>query len=374
MTSRVVTLLGLLLAVTILGCAPSSERDAVHVAYLDGTVDGVMERYVDRVLTHAEEHDAALVVFEVDTPGGRLDAMRGIAGRIQSADVPVAAWVGPAGAQAASAGTFIVMSAHVAVMAPSASIGAASPVSGTGEDLPDTLDRKATEDTVAFARGVAETHGRNADWAESAVRDAISASPSAAVDLGVVDLVASSRLGLLEALEGRDVTLESDNVVTLVGLAEKPVTESPMNAYERVLKVIADPLVLSLLLLVGLAGVVIEFFSPGLVLPGTAGVIAIVLAFLGAGTLLPAQAALLLAAVAVALFILEGVAPTGIAATVGGAALLLALGIWAGQASTEVSLGRALVATLVILLAAIGGVALFLRTFLERGDARDHAT
>jgi len=373
MASRVVALLGLLLAVTLVGCAPSSEDDAVHVAYLDGTVDGVMERYVDRVLTQAEENDAALVVFEIDTPGGRLDAMRGIAGRIQSANVPVAVWVGPAGAQAVSAGTFIVMSAHVAVMAPSTSIGAASPVSSTGEDLPETLGRKATEDTVAFARGVAETHGRNADWAESAVRDSISASPSAAVDLAVVDLVASSRLGLLEALEGREVTLETDRVVTLAGLAEKPVIESPMNVYERVLKVIADPLVVSLLLLLGLAGVVIEFFSPGLILPGTAGVIAIVLAFLGAGTLLPAEAALVLVAVAVGLFILEGVAPSGISAAVGGAALLLALGIWAGQASTEVSPGRALGGMLVILLVAMGGVVLFLHTFLERGDARDHA-
>jgi len=373
MTSRVAALLGLLLAAFLVGCAPSSEDDAVHVAYLDGTVDAVMERYVDRVLAHAEENNAALVVFEVDTPGGTLDAMRDIAGRIQGAEVPVAAWVGPAGAQAASAGTFIVMSAHVAAMAPSTSIGAASPVSGTGEDLPDTLGRKATEDTVAFARGVAETHDRNADWAEGAVREAISASPSAAVALNVVDLVASSRQGLLEEIEGREVTLEGGNVATLASLTEKPVVETPMNAYERVLKVIADPVVVSLLLLVGLVGIAAEFFSPGLVLPGTAGVIAITLAFLGAGTLLPAQAALVLLAIAVALFVLEAVAPTGIAGAVGGAALLLALGIWAGQASTEVSPGRALVATLVILLVAIGGVVLFLRTFLERGDARDHA-
>lgn len=372
MTRRVIALLGLLLAVVLVGCAPSSEDDAVHVAYLDGTVDAVMERYVDRVLTHAEENNAALVVFEVDTPGGTLDAMRGIAGRMQSAEVPVAAWVGPAGAQAASAGTFIVMSAHVAAMAPSTSIGAASPVSGTGEDLPDTLGRKATEDTVAFARGVAETHGRNADWAEDAVRDAISASPSAAVDLNVVDLVAPSRQGLLALVDGWNVTLEGGSEVALVGLLEKPVVETPMNSYERVLKVIADPVVVSLLLLVGLVGIAAEFFSPGLVLPGTAGVIAITLAFLGAGTLLPAQAALVLVAIAVALFVLEAVAPTGIAGAVGGAALLLALGIWAGQASTEVSPGRALLTTLVILLVAIGGVVLFLRTFLERGDARDH--
>jgi membrane-bound ClpP family serine protease len=261
----------------------------------------------------------------------------------------------------------------VAAMAPSTSIGAASPVSGTGEDLPDTLGRKATEDTVAFARGVAETHDRNADWAESAVRDAISASPSSAVELNVVDLVAPSRQGLLALIDGWDVTLEEGDAVALVGLLEKPVVETPMNSYERVLKVIADPVVVSLLLLVGLVGIAAEFFSPGLVLPGTTGVIAITLAFLGAGTLLPAQAALVLLTIAVALFVLEAVAPTGIAGAVGGAALLLALGIWAGQASTEVSPGRALVAALVILLVALGGAVLFLRTFLERGDARDHA-
>lgn len=373
MTSRVVGLFGLLLAAVLVGCAPSSEDDAVHVAYLDGTVDAVMERYVDRVLAHAEENDAALVLFELDTPGGTLDAMRGIAGRIQRADVPVAAWVGPSGAQAASAGTFIVMSAHVAAMAPSTSIGAASPVSGTGEDLPDTLGRKAMEDTVAFARGVAEGQGRNADWAEDAVRDAVSASPSAAIDLNVVDLVASSPVQLLESIEGWEVTLDGDEVVTLTGLAEKPVVETPMNAYERVLKVISNPVVVALLLLVGLVGIVAEFFNPGLFLPGTAGVIAVVLAFLGAGTLLPVQAALALVAIAVVLFILEGVAPNGISAAAGGAALMLALGIWAGQASTEVSPGRALVAVLFVLLVAIAGVVLFLRTFLQRGDARDHA-
>jgi membrane-bound serine protease (ClpP class) len=163
-------------------CAPAGTRDAIHVGTVEGTVGNVLDRYVDRLIDTAENNDARLVVIEVDTPGGEAGAMKRIVGRIERSTVPIVTWIGPPGAQAVSAGTFIVMAGHVAAMAPGTSIGAASPVLSTGQDLPDTLGRKVEEDTVAFARGVAELHGRNPDWAEAAVRDAASASPAQALE------------------------------------------------------------------------------------------------------------------------------------------------------------------------------------------------
>ncbi|MEX2373263.1 MAG: nodulation protein NfeD [Dehalococcoidia bacterium] len=364
---RAAALLALVLALSAVACAPDGTRGAVHVAQVDGAVDNVLERYVDRVLDHAEATGAALVVLEVDTPGGELGAMKRTAGRIEQAAVPVVAWVGPPGAQAVSAGTFIVMAAHVAAMAPSTSIGAASPILASGQDIPETLGRKVEEDTVSFARAVAEQHDRNADWAEAAVREAASASPSSALDLGVIDLVAPTRSALLDAVEGREVAYLDGGSATIEA-SDAPLVVNGMNVYERVLKIVASPTVVGLLLLVAMGGLAIEFFSPGLLLPGTAGVLALLLAFLGAGTLLPTEAAVAFLLLGAALIAAEFFVPGGILGAVGVVALLLAFGIGAGQTSTVVSAERVIVTLVIVVLVAAAGAFLFLRRFLEPAD------
>lgn len=361
---RTLTLLAAaLLGLGVLGCAPEDTRDAVHVAEVRGTVDTLLDRYVDRVIDHAEDTDARLVVLIVDTPGGELGAMKRIVGRIERARVPVITWVGPPGSQAVSAGTFIVMAGHVAAMAPGTSTGASSPVLGTGEDLPDTLGRKVEEDTVAFARGVAELHGRNPDWAEAAVRDAAAASPQQALELGVIDLVAPTLESLLVAVEGRPVTLLG-GVDRTISVAGAPFVENQITGFERFLKVVSSPTVVTILILLGLLGVTIEFLSPGLLLPGAVGVVALIVGFLGAGTLLPTEAALLLLVLAVVLLVAEFFVPGGVLGVVGSIALLMALGIWAGQVATVVTGLEALLLVLATLVVVVAGAAFALRRYV----------
>jgi len=352
------------LVVTMGGCAPADTRDAIHLASAEGRVDATMERYIDRVIDHAEATNARMVVLVVDTPGGAGDAMRGITGRIERSRVPILTWVGPPGAQAASAGTFIVMAGHLAAMAPGTSIGAASPVLASGQDLPETLGRKVEEDTVAFARGTAELRGRNADWAEQAVRDAVAASPQQALELGVVDMVSQSAESLLAAADGRGVTLLGGTKVTL-RVAGAPFVDNPITGFERFLQVVGNPVVVGILVMVGLAGVAMEFFAPGLLVPGTVGVLALIVGFLGAGTLVPAEAAAILLLVALALVGAEFFVPGGILGVVGGAALLLALGIWAGQAATAVSPLRAFLTLTAALIVLTGGAIYVLRGYFS---------
>ena len=351
----------LALATLAVACAPDDTTGALHVVTIDRQVDAVLALYIDRALDHAEETNARAVLLRIDTPGGAVDAMKEIVGRIENAGTPVITYVGPAGAEAASAGTFIAMAGHVAAMAPNTTIGAATPISATGEDLEGALGRKVTNDTVAFARGVAELRDRNADWAEDAVRKASSATPDEAVDLNVVDLVAATEANLLEAIEGWEVELIGGRTVELQ-LATAPRVENAFNSYERVLGIVSDPLIVSLLLLIGLIGIGTElFFAPGSFLPGTAGAIALLLAFLGLGTLLPGEAALALVGLAAALIVLEVLLPTGGVLGAGAAiALAIAVGIWVGGGGTDVGIQR----VLTIVLGTIVVVALLIGAFV----------
>ena len=355
-----VAALALVLGCLSLACAPDDTPLAVHLLTADTAVNGVLERYIERGIDHAEEHRALAVVIRIDTPGGSLESMKRIVGHIEAAEVPVITWVGPPGAQAASAGTFITLAGHVAAMAPNTTIGAATPIDISGDDLEGALGRKIENDTVAFARGVAELHGRNADWAEDAVRNATSASTGEAVDLGVVDLQAPDIGALLESAEGRTVTLLSGEEVTLRVFGQLQI-DNQMNLYERILGIVSSPTVFTLLFMAGLAGLAIEFFSPGNLFPGVAGVIALIASFLGIGTLLPGEAAIAFIVVGILLLVLEfTVGGGGVFATGAVAALVLGQAIAVGQASSELTLTRVLVATGAVVLAIVAFVAIVL--------------
>ncbi|OAI41978.1 hypothetical protein AYO38_03360 [bacterium SCGC AG-212-C10] len=308
-------------------CSESTETAAVHVITVDGSIDPVMERFIDRGIDRAEDNDAKLIVIEIDTPGGLSSSMREIVQRIERSDVPVAAYVSPSGARAASAGTFIVMSANIAAMAPNTSIGAASAINSDGSDIDGTLGRKVENDSVAFIRGIAELRGRNADWAEQAVRDAVAANQSEALDLDVVDLLANDRADLLRQLEGRTVELRPGTSVTLTGLADAPLVQTKMTAWEKFLSILADPTLASLLITIGFLGLIMEMASPGLIVPGTAGVIAIALGFLGFGVLPVDTVGLVLIAFALVLFGLELFLPSGGILGASGAVALILGGI-----------------------------------------------
>ena len=255
----------------------------VMVMEVDGVINGVKERFIVRALEEADSEGASLLVIRLDTPGGLLGSTRAIVEELLAAPVPVAVYVSPPGAQAGSAGTFITAAAHFAAMAPGTNIGAATPVSSTGEEIPETLASKVENDAAALIRSIAQERGRNEEKLEQTVRTAASYSANEAVEFGVVDLIAADFEELLSKLEGKDVETPSGaTTLRLKGLAVRDFNKNPL---ERFLGVISDPNVSFVLLTVGGFGVIIEMFSPGLVVPGVVGAICLLLAFLALGNL-----------------------------------------------------------------------------------------
>jgi len=307
-------------------CAPSiDERGAVHVLTYDGTVDPVMVNYIDRGIDEAERTDARAVVLRLDTPGGLVSSMEKIVKRINSSDVPVITYVWPSGGHAASAGTFITLAGHVAAMAPSTRIGAASPVGSGGEDLDSTLEEKVTEDLVALIVGIARERGRNAEWAEQAVRRAAAASSGEAVELRVVDFEARTLDSVLQQSEGRTVRVGEENRPVTLRLAGAPVVENDRTLIERFLSILSDPNIAFLLLSLGALALLFELLHPGVIAPGVVGVIALLLAFFALGTLPVNWVGVALIGLAFALFVAE-VFVTGFGALGIGGAVALVLG------------------------------------------------
>ncbi len=262
---------------------PGGHPGDVHVLTAEGTVNPIMERYIDRGIDAAEDGEAGAVVIRLDTPGGLITSMNEIVKRILAARVPVMVYVTPPGGQAASAGTFITLAAHVAAMAPSTRIGAAHPVGGGGEEIEGPLNDKITNDSVALIRSLALRYDRNADWAERAVRESVSANDTEALDLNVVDYVAADLDDLLRQADGRQVTLgqvtvEGGQRVTLA-TAGAGIVYNDRNFIENFLDIIADPNIAFLLLSLGSFALIIELSHPGAIFPGIFGVISLILAF-----------------------------------------------------------------------------------------------
>jgi membrane-bound serine protease (ClpP class) len=323
---RGLSLAALCLGVLSLGIGTPSEVSAaageVRVLIVDGIINPVSARYLVRGIEEATEEGDAAVLIELDTPGGLLDATQEITGALLNARLPVIVYVTPAGSQAASAGTFITMAAHVAAMAPSTRIGAATPVSGEGQELPDDLRTKIINDTAVYARSIADARGRNADWAEEAVRDGVSLGATEALELDVVDLVAADRAELLDAIDGMTVRLPDDDVTLATGSAV--VAEEPMSPFEEFLVVLSDPNIALILLSLGTLGIYFELSSPGAFFPGIFGAIALILALFSLGTLPINYAGLALLVFGLALLGAEiWVASGGVLGIGGGIAFLL---------------------------------------------------
>ena len=287
--------------------APSSGEGPVVVVELDSVIDKVSARFLERALDGAEEDGARLVVIRIDTPGGLLDATRDMVGDVFGSRVPVVSYVAPEGAQAASAGTFVASSAAFVAMAPATNIGAAAVVGAGGEDLPETLSRKATEDAAALIRSIAARRGRPVAPLEATVRQATSYSAGEAVDVGIADLVARDLDGLLTALDGRELATADGTVV--VDTSSAAVERVEMSVFERILSFLADPNIAFLLISLGILALAVEIWSPGLWVPGAIGVVSLVLGFAGVGFLPFTWAALVLLGLAVLFFVLEALHP-----------------------------------------------------------------
>ena len=257
--------------------------DHALVINVDGVINPVKERFIQRAIDEAEESGAVILIIRLDTPGGLLDSTREIVEILLASPIPTAVYVSPSGARAGSAGTFLTAAANFAVMAPGSNIGAATPVSATGQDLNETLASKVENDAAALIRSIAQERGRNAELLEATVREAASYSAREAVDGNVVDFLAPDIAGLLSQIDGLTAdTSEGQVIMETAGIAERNFDKSFL---ENLLEFLADPNVSFLLFTLGGLGIIIELFNPGLLVPVIVGVICLILAFVGVGNL-----------------------------------------------------------------------------------------
>lgn len=336
MVRRVLAALSLALGIIGLAAPVAADRHQVASFALTGVIDQVNANFVEEALRVAADEGAAAAIVQIDSPGGELTSMDRIVKAILASEVPVIAWVAPEGGRAGSAATFITLAADVVAMAPNTNIGAASVVSSSGEDLPDTLAEKITNDAVARIRSLAETHERNADWAETAVRDAASISADEAVEMRppVADLIAADVDELLARIDegtrvdGRAFSFEGEPLPQLSGLELR---EIDMNVGQRFLHLLSDPNIAFILFTVGFYGIIAELFHPNF-FSGILGAIALVLAFIGANALPLNVGGLLLILLGIGLFALEVTVASYGLLTIGGIVcfVLGAFALWTG--------------------------------------------
>jgi len=370
--------------VTLLLLASAARADSdVILLNLDGALGVATAEYIIGGIDQANERNADLVIIRMDTPGGLVEPMRDIVQAILGSDVPVVTYVSPGGARADSAGTYILLASHVAAMAPTTHLGAATPVSmlggdpgepKEGPDMPGSLDdeagdetdveeesesepgepntamgRKVLNDAIAYIRGLAEAHGRNADWAEDAVRSAATLTAREALEQNVIDLIAADEDELLAAIHGREVAVNNEQVAVNSENATIEIIEP--NWRLKILNTIASPEIAILLLMIGMYGLLFEGYNPGAILPGVAGVICLLLAAYALQVLPVNYAGLALIVVGLILITAEAFVPSfgalglgGIIAIVFGSIMMFDSGIPGFGISVTFVVGLAVVA------------------------------
>jgi membrane-bound serine protease (ClpP class) len=295
------TLLLSLCAFILLFYPLPSHADIITIK-ADGVVNPVMSEFISLSIDEAAREGADALVIELDTPGGLDASMRNIVQDIIASEIPVIVYVSPSGARAASAGVFITLSAHVAAMAPGTNIGAAHPV-GLGGKMDKTMLEKAENDAAAYIKSLAEKRGRNAEWAEKAVRESVSITEKEALKLNVIDISSPNLTSLLESIDNRTVELSiGKHTIKTKGI---PVRQKEMGFRHKILNIISDPNIAYVLMMLGFYGLFFELTNPGAIFPGVFGFISLILAFYSFQTLPVNYAGLLLIILAIILFILE---------------------------------------------------------------------
>ena len=326
LTSGVLAPLAAGLAAPAALAAPSQQTSrTIHVAEIDGPITPVTAQYLRRVQRLSEQGGATALLLRLDTPGGLDGAMRQMAQDLLGATIPTIVYVAPPGARAASAGMFVALAAHVAAMAPGTNIGAAHPVAlGQGGDTADSTPlTKATEDAAALARSLASRYGRNAEWAERAVRESVAITASEAAERQVIDVIAADIPDLLRQLDGHALLVAGQRVT--LQTSDASIRVVPMTWLEQLLAVVANPNVALILISLGTLGLMAELSHPGTVLPGVFGAAALILGFVGLGNLPFNWAGLVLLGLAVGLLIAE-VLTAGFGAFGVGAVIAFVLG------------------------------------------------
>jgi membrane-bound serine protease (ClpP class) len=257
------------------GGAPSAENRRVRLIAIDGMINPATADFIHEAIATADHEGAQALVIELDTPGGLLDSTKAIVKDLLSAPLPVIVYVAPSGGGATSAGVFVTMAANIAAMAPGTNIGAAHPVTGQGENIGGDIGEKIENFTASLSKTIAKERGRNVEWAEKAVRQSVSVTEQEALQLKVIDVVASNVDDLLRQIDGRQVTIHG--APTVLHVANATVVRMDMRLKQKLLNILANPNVAYLLMTAGLLGLYVEFTHPGVFFPGIAGAICLLL-------------------------------------------------------------------------------------------------
>lgn len=297
------SLYSILLAVILLSCtAYSQESRLVYHIKIDGSINPSTSDYIHRSIEEAKNKNAECLVIELNTPGGLLKSTRYIVTDILTSPIPVIVFVSPSGSQAASAGVFITLASNIAVMAPGTNIGASHPVNTQG-GMDSVMSEKVTNDAAAFIRSISEKRRRNVQWAEDAVRKSVSITETEALKDSVIDLIANDLNDLLQKIDGREV--ETSTGKKILSTQNCTIVNFEEGWFQKLLGIISDPNIAYILMMIGMWGIILEFYHPGGILPGVVGVICIVLGLYGLHTLPINYAGLALIVLAIILFIAE---------------------------------------------------------------------
>ena len=270
---------------------------------LEGPINPGTATFMIRGMKEAEKRGSSIIIIRLDTPGGLASSMRTMVKGIMNSPIPVVVYVAPKGAGAASAGVMVTVCAHIAAMAPSTNIGAAHPVAAGGKDIEKTMSEKVVNDMASYGRGIAQAKGRNGEWVEQAIRESVSITADEAVKKHVVDLVAPDVDELLKRIDGREITLQGKKITLKTKDLKK--TYYHPGFRDRILKIISDPNIAYILMMIGLAGLYFELAHPGVIFPGVVGAISLILAFYSFQTLPVNYAGLLLIILGIVFFIAE---------------------------------------------------------------------
>ncbi len=318
---RILLFLGLLVTAA-LALEARAAAPTIDVLRVEGTIVPVVADYIDRGISKAEDENATACIIELDTPGGLLGTTEKIVGRIMNAKVPIVVYVSPKAAWAASAGTFITLSAHIAAMTPGTTIGAAHPVSGGSETIPEDEMKKITEFSAKWMKTIAEERGRNIEEAQLAVTESKSFSDVDALNVNLIDLRADNLQSLISQINGWKVTLANGAEVS-IDTTGYEIIRNEMGVIERFLHVISDPNIAYLLMSLATLGLMVEISNPGLIFPGVIGGICLLMSFYSLGVLPVNYAGILLIVLAFVLFIAEVFTHSFGVLTVGGLSSLV---------------------------------------------------
>lgn len=353
------------------GEKPEHGAAPVYLVEIESMINPGALGLLEHAIRTAEAHEAALLIVRINTPGGLLSTTRDMVGRIGEARVPVVGYVGPAGAGAGSAGAFILLSTHVAVMHAGTNVGAASPVADDGRDIEGTLGKKIMNDSRAFMRGIAASRGRNAEVAESFVAEALSLTAEEARERNVIDFVVGDFSALLPALDGREIDFHGTKRVLRFDAADVRKVEPRL--VDRLLSHIAQPQIAHLLISLGTLAIYVEIVSPGLAFPGVLGIIAVILGLVAAQALPVNMGFLILLFLGAALMLAEYfVAGFGVLGIGGAVAFILgSLNLFDPAASREY--GGAILSISIAVCAAIVTTSILLTRVITADPAKVRA-